>query len=194
MITPTDISDTVIETLSNYFELPPHEVVEKIQRDTRYHSRYNVVLKDPAQKARLVNEGIVINGLRIRGKTDKFRTPLTKLYVPNFPVWGTEQELRQSLLDAGIQKVAYARERLGKKFSIPIGGWNVGVVPSSEGCPDFVTFEGANFTTSTQPSPKTHIKHQPHTPQNNHHRQSRILRTKPKVKTKPSLMQRIHIQ
>jgi len=77
-----------------------------------------------------VNEGIVINGLRIRGKADKLmRPPLLKLYVPNFPVWGSEQELTHCLLDAGLVSIAYARERISKKHRIPIGGWNAGADP-----------------------------------------------------------------
>jgi len=39
LMSHVDISDIVIETLASYFSKAPQQVVEKIQRDSRYHSR-----------------------------------------------------------------------------------------------------------------------------------------------------------
>jgi len=160
LMAPTDISDSVIEALASHFQ-QPQQVVENIQRDTRFHSRYNVIFKDPAQKNRLVNEGIVINGVPIRGRSVRPRPSITKLYIPNFLAWGIELDRIHCLMDAGVPVVVYTNERVSKEHSIPIGMWNVGVISSLEYISRNNPIRRWNLQRHQHSNPKGKKKHPP---------------------------------
>jgi len=67
LMTFDDITENVITTLSEHFGQQPSSVIEKIQRNTRHRSRYNAVFKSMEQMHKITEEGISVNGVRVRG-------------------------------------------------------------------------------------------------------------------------------
>lgn len=140
-------SESIIaKELALAFNKQPHEVIDKIQRDTRYRSRYNILFRNQTDCMTIFNNGVTIAGQRIRGfneKRDRFHfnaTPVTHVYVPNFPAYGTKREITDLFCHLGT--MTYARERVNVELGIAIGGWNLGIRNTSgDPIPDTVTFD-----------------------------------------------------
>ena len=61
-----DITTPVADALAEFFQKPAESVIDKLQRDTRFRSRYHVVLRTKAQHDKLTEQGITVAGQRIR--------------------------------------------------------------------------------------------------------------------------------
>lgn len=135
---------TIIETLTKHYHKDAKSLLEKVQRDTRYRSRYNVVFKNSNDCNDLKENGITIAGQRIKGnKERKLERAISQFYVPNFPAWGTKEELVELLSQYG--QVKYCRERLHQTYRIPIGGWIVGLSNVKEDQPTEIMYENEPY-------------------------------------------------
>lgn len=136
----------IARAIGQLFEKEPREVIAKIQRDTRYRSRYNILFKNKEDCNFIIRYGITIEGQRIGGRRDPYsrRNPMTHIYIPNFPASGTKQELFD-ILSKEIS-VGYVKERMHPTLGIAIGGWKAGVFVSlGHPIPDSINYEEENY-------------------------------------------------
>ena len=136
--TETDISNLVVRALCQKFELEASEFIYKLYRDSRYRSRYVVTFVKQEHFNALLEEGITINGTKIRGSKNK----PTRFYMPNFPGFCGEREVRDVLPDSN--KIAFVKQRFSKDFGIAFGGWHIGLTDTPKEN-FFVNFEGEHY-------------------------------------------------
>ena len=120
--------DVIIDSIQSLFKEPSHDIIQRVQRDTRHRSRYYVVFSSLKYVSYLVKNGITIAGQRIRGTIEKQKERnkrITHLYIPNFPAWGEEEDLKEIMKNYG--KIKYIKEKRSQRYNIPIGGWNIGL-------------------------------------------------------------------
>lgn len=127
------------------FNKKPSEVVQKIQRDTRYRSRYNILFKTEQYCNFIRSNGFVVAGQIIRGQKEQtWRRPVTHVFIPNFPAHGTADELREIL--SKTNEVTYINERFNNEIGIAIGGWKAGMVRGlGKPIPNNFIYEGETF-------------------------------------------------
>ena len=63
----TDLTETIIKDIGFHFERDPAEVIEKVRRDARLKQRYYITFKSIDFYKIVREQGITINGRRIRG-------------------------------------------------------------------------------------------------------------------------------
>lgn len=137
---------TIARAIGVLFEKEPREVVEKVQRDTRYRSRYNILFKEKEDCQYIIRNGITIEGQKIGGRKGNYiySRPITHIYIPNFPASGTKDELF-TLLSSHLT-VAYLKERVHRDLGIAIGGWNAGVYRElGHSIPDTIIYEDQTY-------------------------------------------------
>ena len=131
---------SIARAIGNLFEKEPREVIEKIQRDTRYRSKYNILFKRKDDCDFIIRNGITIEGQKIGGKQYHHRPHITHIYIPNFPSSGTRNELF-TILSQHVS-VSYVRERFHQDLGIAVGGWKAGVLRElGKRIPDTITYE-----------------------------------------------------
>jgi len=121
--TPTNITTTVIKSLIDKFNIPADQLIQKIYKDTRFNSRYVVCFKNLYHFETLLKEGITINGTKIKGKTEK----PSRYYLPKFPGYCSQAEVKEALAEKGIENIVYIKQRISKEFGIPVGGFFIGI-------------------------------------------------------------------
>ena len=80
-----DMTTPVADALAELFQKPAESVIDKLQRDIRFRSRYHLVLRTKAQHDKLTEQGITVAGQRIRGLAERTRAlqaMVQKYYVP----------------------------------------------------------------------------------------------------------------
>ena len=140
-----DMTTPVADALANLFQKPAESVIDKLQRDTRFRSRYHVVLRTKAQHDKLTEQGITVAGQRIRGLAERTRAlqaMIEKFYIPNFPAWGSKRELVELLEPHG--EVVFVRERRSNKYGFALGGWFIGM-RNVDGPLESVRYEDQDF-------------------------------------------------
>ena len=141
-------SETVImEAVSERFNRKVDEILEVVARDTRFRARYNILFYHEADCSYLKRNGITIAGQRIKGSNDRPRRPqqqVIRIFIPNFPVYGPEEELFDLIHEFGV--IQFLRQRKHSKYNVHIGGW-VGAIVLKENCriPDSITFNDEEF-------------------------------------------------
>ena len=64
--TANDITEQFIRTFAYYFKKEPHELIHRISRNTRFHSRYEVSFIHENDFSHLFDHGILINDIRVK--------------------------------------------------------------------------------------------------------------------------------
>ena len=132
LMTAEDITDSIIKELENHFKKTAKDLISKINRDTRYRSRYQVTFVCEDDFNNILGNGITINGIRIRGYRDRelhlIEKP-TRFYVPNLPSFLNEDDVRDIVND---EQTAYIKQKINKKFGIPSGGFFIGILQAEK--------------------------------------------------------------
>lgn len=124
----------------------PREVLQKIQRDTRFRARYNILFKTEQDCNYIKTNGFTVAGQKIGGKNFNYKRklPVTNIFIPNFPATGTEEELTKILSETN--SVTYVRERFSNELGFAIGGWKAGLIRElGKPIPDTITYENEVF-------------------------------------------------
>ena len=66
-MTSEDITERVLKDLETHFKKKAGSLITKIFRDTRFRSRYQVTFLHEEDVERLIEHGITINGIQIKG-------------------------------------------------------------------------------------------------------------------------------
>lgn len=143
LMTSEDITENILRELEAHFNRKAKSLVWKIHRDTRFRSRYQVTFFKDEDVETLVRTGITINGVRIRGNTERHPRSIrpTRYYIPNLPSFLNEEEVSSIV---GDEQTAYVKQKINKNFGIPTGGFYVGI---NQGRREdrFLAFEGEDF-------------------------------------------------
>ena len=121
------------------------DVLEVMAMDTRFRAQYNLLFKHEADCLYLKRNGITIVGQRIKGSNDRPRRPqVMRIFIPNFPVYGLEEELFDLVHEFSV--ITFLRQRRHSKHNVFIGGW-VGAITLLPNCtiPDSIHYNGEDF-------------------------------------------------
>lgn len=124
----------------------PSDIVQKLQRDTRFRARYNILFKSESDCDYIKTNGFTVAGQKIGGKSYNYKRklPVTNIYIPNFPATGTAEELTNIL--SKTNTVTYVRERFSNELGFAIGGWKAGLIRElGKPIPDIISYEFEDF-------------------------------------------------
>ena len=143
LMTSEDITERILKDLESHFTKKASTLVAKILRDTRFRSRYQVTFYNEDDVERLINNGITINGIRVRGNIERYANPVKpiRFYIPNLPSFLNEDEVQELI---GDDNTSYVKQKQNRKFGVPVGGFYVGIYNSSRE-DRFIKFEGEDY-------------------------------------------------
>ena len=143
LMTSEDITERILKDLESHFMKKASTLVAKILRDTRFRSRYQVTFYNEDDVERLINNGITINGIRVRGNIERYANPVKpiRFYIPNLPSFLNEDEVQELI---GDDNTSYVKQKQNRKFGVPVGGFYVGIYNSSRE-DRFIKFEGEDY-------------------------------------------------
>ena len=108
-----------------------------VHRDTRFQSRFTVVFKN-----KLYIDLITKNGLQVgETKIAPIKPKPTRGYIPNLPIYASDEEVRDLLSNHGNVVGLHQRTR---EDGIGIGGWNF-FIHLNERMPDHLTYEQQHY-------------------------------------------------
>ena len=180
-------SETVImEAVANRFNRKVEDILEVVARDTRFRARYNLLFKHEADCSYLKRNGITIAGQRIKGSNDRPRRPqVIRIFIPNFPVYGLEEELFDLVHEFAL--INFLRQRRHGKHNVFIGGW-VGAITLKPDCtiPDSIHYNDEDFDIIYPGKPRKEKTLQKNNPNVDEEKTSEKNVSKPVVEEKTS--------
>lgn len=127
LMTAEDITEVIIKELENYFKKKAKDLITKIIRDTRFRSRYQVTFNCEEDVENILENGITINGIKIRGYVDREMHAIgkpTRFYIPNLPSFLNEDDVRDLVNE---EQTVYIKQKINRRFGVPSGGFFVGI-------------------------------------------------------------------
>ena len=117
-IEPATITiNQVIGGIARSLEVDAPTAIFGVHRDTWFHSRFTIVFKN-----KFYIEQIAKNGLQVgETKIAPIKPKPTRGYIPNLPIYASDEEVRDLLSNHGNVVGLYQRTR---EDGIRIGGWN----------------------------------------------------------------------
>ena len=159
--TSDDMKETILKSLSDHFKAPAVELVQRIQRNTRFRSRYNVTFFKLEHFQALFEHGMTINGIKIKGQSEKrkerrqsygnsynfksHKKRLIKFFAPNLPACFNSHDVAEMLCEKGYNP-KFVREKTLKNYDIPTGQYHIDFFENDIIDDDFIiTYNEVNY-------------------------------------------------